>query len=275
MLLQRLEAVLVTGRDREAVALRAVPEREPLGPALLARRPDDVAAALEALAEFGALEYAALELKLSQMLLDRLQVVVRELLGKHAEESREALRTEAGRVLVGDLPQPPEHVGVEFQYAHRAAEDLIWTGSEPDAADRPLVFERFDRELIQLADDLGVRKAVREHVLPIDDGVRIGQARQDGPLGHLEQELVPGRHRVPQRPEFEVLREHRVVASRRERRAGLLLPLTVPPDAGEREQVTAAHRVEHLVVQFRPDGEVPVPVQQEDLHQPIRSSSRS
>jgi hypothetical protein len=120
-----------------------------------------------------------------------------------------------------------------------------------------------------------VLEAVREDLLPVGDCVRVGQARQDGPLGHFEQELVAGRHRVPQRPEFEVLCQHRVVSCRGERRAGLPLPLAVFSDVGDGKQIAAYHRVEDRVSQLRLDGEVLVSVQQEDLHHPIRSSRRS
>ena len=208
-------------------------------------------------------------------MLDFLQVVLCELLGEHGEEPREAFGTKTRGLLSGDLPQPPEHADMEFEHLDRAAEDPVGTGEGEQAAGCPLVFERFDRELIELADDLGVLEAVREDLLPVDDCVRVGQARQDSPLGRLEQELVAGRHRVPQRPEFEILRQHRVVSRRGERRAGLPLPLAVSPDVGDREQVAAHHRVEDRVSQLRLDGEVLVSVQQEDLHQPIRSSRRS
>ena len=64
-------------------------------------------------------------------MLDCLQVVICELAGEHGEEPREAFGTEARRLLSGDLPQPPEHADMEFQYLDRAAEDPVGTGVGP------------------------------------------------------------------------------------------------------------------------------------------------
>jgi hypothetical protein len=59
-----------------------------------------------------------------------------------------------------------------------------------------------------------MRETVRQNVLPVEDRLGILQAREQGDLGALEQELVPPRHGVQQRLELEIL--HQGVGIRRQ-----------------------------------------------------------
>jgi hypothetical protein len=103
--------------------------------------------------------------------------------------------------------------------------------------------------------------------------VRVGQAGEQHALDGLKHEVVRTGHRGPERLELEVLREH-VVAGRRRRVAGVGA-FERALGVGERVDVGAEHRVEDRVVQVGLDLDVPVAVQQEDLHAPMRSNSRS
>ena len=105
-------------------------------------------------------------------------------------------------MLFRDLPEPLEDTDLQRQHLHRPVNNAVGRRPSPEGTDLPLVLECFDRELVELPDGLGLLEAVREHPLTICDRVGIGQAREDGALSHLEQELVPGRHRVPERPEL-------------------------------------------------------------------------
>src|SRR5271156_3010319 len=111
----------------------------------------------------------------------------------------------------------------------------------PEGSDLPLILECIDRELVELPDGLGLLEAVREHLLAVHDRAGIAQAGKDTPPGYLEQELVPGGHRVPERGELEILRQHVVASRRRCWRAGAPLAREVPPDVGDGEQIAAGH----------------------------------
>jgi hypothetical protein len=177
-------------------------------------------------------------------------------------------------LLLRDLPELPEDVDLQLQHLHRPVKNAV--GPRPEEGTvLPLILECLDREFVQVPDGLGLLEAVREYPLAVHDRAGIAQARQDAPLGHLEQELVPGRHRVPERVELEVLGQHVVASRRRCYRAGTPRALKIPPGEGNGEQVTARHCTENCVAQLRLHGEVLVPMQQEDLHEPIRSIRRS
>ena len=134
-------------------------------------------------------------------------------------------------LLLRDLPELLEDPGLQLQHPHRTLKNAVGPRTEEGTV-LPLILQCLDRELVELPDGLGLLEAVREYPLAVHDRAGIVEARQDGPLGHLEQELVPGRHRVPQRLEFEVLRQHVVVSRRRCCRAGTPRALKVPPGAG-------------------------------------------
>jgi hypothetical protein len=136
------------------------------------------------------------------MLLQRLDVIVRELLLEHREEAPEALGVEVGRLLIGDPPQPLEDLHMQRQQLHRSAQDRVGIVGAPHRARLALALKRLDRQLVHLSDDFGMREAVGEHSLAVENRVGIAQARQDRALGHREQELVAGRHRVPERPQL-------------------------------------------------------------------------
>jgi len=177
-------------------------------------------------------------------------------------------------LLLRGLPEPSEDLDLQRQHLDRAINGVVGRRPVPEGTDLPLILQGIDRELVELPDGLGVLEAVREHLLAVHDRVGTGQAREDGPLGHLKQELVAGRHRVPERLELQVLGQHGVVSRHRRDRAGVPLALKVPPYVGDREQVAARHSVENRVAQSRLHGEVLVFVQQEDLHEPILSIMR-
>jgi hypothetical protein len=94
-------------------------------------------------------------------------------------------------------------------------------------------------------------------------------------LANLVQELVSGRHRAPQRLQLEVLGEHVIARCRRRGPAGGPLAFEIALGVDDRIQIAAHHRAEDRIAQLRFDVEVPVSVQEEDLHSSIRSISRS
>lgn len=70
-----------------------------------------------------------------------------------------------------------------------------------------LALERLDRELVDLPDDRRMLEAVGEDVLPVEDGLGLGQAGEEAVPRDVAQVLIPTRHRVEERVELEVLRE--------------------------------------------------------------------
>ena len=135
-------------------------------------------------------------------------------------------------------PQPG-HVG--FEIADRAREvgrgGLVRAAVTPQV---PLVLQGADRDGVHLPDDLGLGEAVGQDPLAVADGLRVVQAGEQHLRGHLEEELVAGGHRLQQRVQLQV-----------------------------GDQVLVAGR------QAGSPVEVPVPVQEVDLHRASRSPSRS
>jgi hypothetical protein len=104
----------------------------------------------------------------------------------------------------------------------------------------PLVLQGPDGDRVHLPDDLGLGQAVGQHPLAIADRFRIVQAGQQYLRGDLGEIFVARGHRPQQRGQFQIL-----------------------------DQVLMAGR------QAGPGVEVPVLVQEVDLHRPSRSRSRS
>ena len=104
----------------------------------------------------------------------------------------------------------------------------------------PLVLQGPGRDGVHFPDDLGLGEAVGQDPLTVADGFRIVQAGEQHLSGHLEEELVTGGHRPQQRGQLQIL-----------------------------DQVLVAGR------QVGPVVEVPVLVEEVDLHSPSRSRSPS
>ena len=131
------------------------------------------------------------------MLLDRLQIVVGQLLAQHREEAHESLGLKAIGVLVGDRAQLFERAQVQVQQPYRPVEDVRGSGTAPQSPDLPFAGEGFDGERVQLPDERRVRETVGEHPLAVDDRIGIDEAGQQPALRHLIQELVAIRHHGP------------------------------------------------------------------------------
>ncbi len=122
---ERPEAVLVAIRDREAVGRGTVRQREPLRPALLARPSHHVAATLVPPSELRAHQDAAPEPQLLEMVLEKLEIVVVELLLEHGEEPHEPVGPEVARMLVRDPAECSEHPQEEVENAHGPLQDVV------------------------------------------------------------------------------------------------------------------------------------------------------
>ena len=68
-----------------------------------------------------------------------------------------------------------------------------------------LVLQRAGRYGVHLPDDPGLGQAVGEDPLAVADGFRIMEAGEQHLLGHVEEELVTGGHRLQQRGQLQVL----------------------------------------------------------------------
>ena len=159
---------------------------------------NDVARALVALAELGALEHAAPELELAQMALDRPRVVVGQLLRSIAKKRLNPSEPKLSGLLLGDLPQPLQTSTYSFSSRTEPVEDDARARAGPQRQPTSRSFgQRLDRERVELPDDRRVLEAVGEHALAVDDRVGVAQAGQHHALGRLEQELVSGGHRAP------------------------------------------------------------------------------
>ena len=68
----------------------------------------------------------------------------------------------------------------------------------------PVGVSRLDRQVVKGTDHVGLRDAVGQHVLPVDDLRRVGETGVQAPPGDAEQELVAVGHNVQQRAELQV-----------------------------------------------------------------------
>ena len=71
--------------------------------------------------------------------------------------------------------------------------------------------DRAESDVVDLSHDGRPLQAVGEHVLAIHDRLRARQARENGLLGHVEQERVTARHGVEEDVQLEVLGERSCV----------------------------------------------------------------
>ena len=202
---QGLQAGFVPVGDLEAVTV--VPaQRQTFHPALLAGLAQHIAGALVTSAQLRTDQRPAAEPERAQVVADLGEVVVAELGAEHREQLAEPSRAEVPGLLAGYCPQRPEVAGEEVQDLHRPVQDDVGGIAEEQAEeDFPLTFHRTHRQVIQPPDHRRAGQAVGQDLLPVGDGSRIGQPIADGPLRHVEQELVAGRHGVPQRAQFQVL----------------------------------------------------------------------
>ncbi len=150
-------------------------------------------------------------------------------------------------------------------------EDRVGRCSVPEATALSGALDRLDRERVELLDGLRVLEAVGEHLLAVHDLAGIGQAREDRAPGNLVQVLVAGCHHVPERLQLEILRQCAEMLGWGEVRVTCALAGASCP-----EDVAAAHdRLVDRIPEFRDDLEVAIRVHEEDLHEAIRSFSRS
>jgi len=219
-------AALVALVDRDGV-LPGPAGKDPLQPALffVSGGAEGVIRPLAAPVQPGADQHPVAEFQLAEVITDAGEVVFPELAADHREKRPEPFRLERPSLRFLDRLEPPEHAHEHLHHLDGPIQDRAGIAAEDAPVILLLALEGLHRKAVEVPDHGGVFQAVPEHVLAVEDRLRvIVQGGQHGLPGHLQQEGVACRHGLEQRVQLQVLDEVLFVG----RQSALQVEIAVP-----------------------------------------------
>jgi hypothetical protein len=134
------------------------------------------------------------------------QVLVGDLFADHRQQLAEPGGAELAGMLVAQATQLFEVAGKQFKNPNGAAQDgLRVAGHQSPEKHLPLNFDPVDRDIVHLLHHSTISRTIGQHLLAVDDNVRIDDGERYDFFGRVEQEFVFSCHSLVEPWELQIV----------------------------------------------------------------------